>query len=248
MNILLLGANGMLGPYVIKALENEHKLRLTDINDPPDTNHEYIKLDVLDLDGVIAAAKGMDAIVNLSVLRPHRKVAFDVNAVGCYNAMRAAVEHKINKVINTGPHFTIAGPTYEDFDFNINPEIPSQSGTGLYAHTKSLGQEICRVFSENHDVYVMTLLFYHFREPDDPIALPPGPYNFVPFSVTWEDAGAAFSAAIKMDVDQLESNCEIFNVFADLPHGQFSNEKTKRILGWKPTDNMDKHWRRSAQK
>ena len=149
MNILLLGANGMLGPYVIKALENEHKLRLTDINDPPDTNHEYIKLDVLDLDGVIAAAKGMDAIVNLSVLRPHRIVAFDVNAVGCYNAMRAAVEHKINKVINTGPHFTIAGPTYEDFDFNINPEIPSQSGTGLYAHTKSLGQEICRVFSEN---------------------------------------------------------------------------------------------------
>ena len=101
MNILLLGANGMLGPYVIKALENEHKLRLTDINDPPETKHEYIKLDVMDLDGVIAAAKGMDAIVNLSVLRPDRKVAFDVNSVGCYNAMRAAVEHKINKVINT---------------------------------------------------------------------------------------------------------------------------------------------------
>ena len=32
MRILLLGANGMLGPYVIAALEDEHQLRLTDIN------------------------------------------------------------------------------------------------------------------------------------------------------------------------------------------------------------------------
>ena len=33
MKVLILGANGMLGPHVVKALEGRHELRLTDIND-----------------------------------------------------------------------------------------------------------------------------------------------------------------------------------------------------------------------
>ena len=49
MNILILGANGMLGPYVIKALQHKHKLRLTDINEYEDPVHEYFKLDIGDL-------------------------------------------------------------------------------------------------------------------------------------------------------------------------------------------------------
>ena len=52
MNVLILGANGQLGPYVVKALEGKHTLRLTDINDLDDTPHEYIKVDVSDIDAV----------------------------------------------------------------------------------------------------------------------------------------------------------------------------------------------------
>ncbi len=39
MNVLILGANGQLGPYVVKALEGNHTLRLTDVNDL-DTEYE----------------------------------------------------------------------------------------------------------------------------------------------------------------------------------------------------------------
>ena len=139
MNVLVLGANGYLGPHVIKALEQEHTLRLTDINDLDDTPHEYFKLDVSDLDAVVAAAEGMDAIVNLSVLRHDGQLAFDVSARGAYNMMVAAVEHGIGRVINTGPHFTVAGPTYERIDYEIGPDVTPQPGTNLYALTKSLG-------------------------------------------------------------------------------------------------------------
>ena len=58
MNVLILGANGMLGPHVIPCLEGEHTLRLTDINDAPDTPHEYFNLDVSDLDAVIDGCRG----------------------------------------------------------------------------------------------------------------------------------------------------------------------------------------------
>ncbi|HAL46642.1 MAG: NAD(P)-dependent oxidoreductase [SAR202 cluster bacterium] len=241
MNVLILGANGQLGPHVVNALEGEHTLRLTDINDPPDGPHEYFNLDSADLDGVIAASEGMDAIINLSVLRPHRQIAFDVNARGTYNAIAAAVHHGIKRVINTGPHWTIAGPTYENHDFLLNPDIPSQSGTQLYAITKSLGQEICRVFTENHDVSVLTLLFYNFRWPDDHSA---DGQDIIPFAVTWQDSAQAFRPALTIDLDTLPSKCEIFNIFADLPHNKFANEKAKRILGWEPTDNLDHFWKK----
>ena len=240
MNILILGANGSLGPHVVQALEGEHTLRLTDINDL-DTDHEYFKLDASDLDGVVEAAEGIDAIVNLSVLRYDRQIAFDVNARGCYNVMTAAVTHGIKRVINTGPHFTITGPTYEDLDYEIGPDVPPQPGTNLYAITKSLGQEICRVFTENHEIWVLTLLFYNFKELDD--RADQG-QDLTPFAVSWTDAAEAFRPALAINLEELPSRCEPFFVFADLPHHKFSNEKAKSILGWQPKDRLSQFWTR----
>ena len=244
MKVLILGANGMLGPHVVKALEMDHTLRLTDVNDLEDTRHEYFKLDVSDLNAVVDAAKGMDAIVNLSVLRHHRQIAFDVNARGAYNAMVAAARHGIPRVINTGPHFTISGPTYEDLDYRIGPDVPSASGTYLYALTKSVGQEISRVFTENHDVHVLTLLFYHFRDTGDHSS---HGQDVTPFAVTWDDAAQAFGLALTVDLDTLPSRCEAFYIFTDLPHEKFSNEKAKRVLGWQPQDRLEHLWRKSSR-
>ena len=42
MKVLILGANGFLGPHVVKALEGDYTLRLTDIKEPPDKMHEFI--------------------------------------------------------------------------------------------------------------------------------------------------------------------------------------------------------------
>ena len=36
------------------------------------------------MEQVRRAAEGKDAIINLSVLREHRQIAFDVNARGCF--------------------------------------------------------------------------------------------------------------------------------------------------------------------
>lgn len=32
--------------------------------------------------------------------------------------------------------------------------------------------------------------------------------------------------------------------YAGLPHGKFTNEKAKRILGWRPTDNLENFWKK----
>ena len=100
----------MLGPWAVSAMKDRHDILLTDINDPyPEYQGEFLKLSVDDIDGVVDAAQGMDVIVNLSVLRPDRRLAFDVNTMGNYAMMVAAREHRIKRVINTGPHLQLVG-------------------------------------------------------------------------------------------------------------------------------------------
>lgn len=242
MKVLILGAHGNLGPHVVKALESHYHLRLTDIT-PIETKHEFVSVDVSSLAQVTRAAEGMDAIINLSVLRHDRQLAFDVSTRGCYNIMQAAVTHGIRRVINTGPHFTLAGRTYEEFDYEINSDIPPQPGINLYALTKSLGQEICKVFTEHNDLYVLCYLFYNFRNSDDPRV----GTDLTPFSVSWRDAAGAFRLGLEIDLALLPSKCEIFNIFTDLPHQKFTNEKTKRILGFTPQDNLSQIWHKSPR-
>ena len=239
MKILILGGAGMLGPHVIPVLAPHYELRVTDIQ-PLDIEFrgEFRQVDIASLDQVTAAAEGMDAIINLSVLRQDRQLAFDVNTLGCYNMMRAAVAHNIRRVINTGPHFTVAGATYEQFDFDLSPDIPPQPGTNLYALTKSLGQEICRVFTQQHDIYVQTYLFYIFRDPGNPSS----GLDTYAWLLSWANSAQVFRLGLELPLEKLPSRCEIFNVLTDMPHGQFSNEKAKRILGFEPWDDLTALW------
>ncbi len=247
MRVLLIGANGYLGPHVVTALAPHHRLRITDIQPPPAEikeqfgNHEFMDIDVTSPEQVVRAAEGMDAIVNLSVVRRDPVLAFRVNTLGCYHVMRAAVEHGIRRVINTGPHFTVAGPTYERLDHGIPPDVPPHPGTGLYPLSKSLGQEVCRAFAESHDVYVQEYLFYILRAKDQ---LKPGAGG-VPFVVTWADAAEVFRLGLEIDLAELPSRCEVFFILGDVPQAKFLNDKAKRILGFAPKDDVAALWRRT---
>ena len=138
VSVLLLGANGMLGPPVVNELGDHYSLSVTDINPygwrqggdeivAGTGEREDIELvkplsdfakpcedslvDVADAAAVAAATAGVDATVNCAVLRPHPKLAFDVNTTGTYNAIKSAVENGHSRFINTGPHFTVTGFT-----------------------------------------------------------------------------------------------------------------------------------------
>ena len=237
MRVLILGGHGMMGPHVEKALEPYHELLITDVV-PIETKHESRQVDAASLDQVMAAAAGVDTIVNLAVLRYDRQLAFDVNTRGTYNVMRAAVEHGIERVINTGPHYAIQGKPYTAFDFEIHPDVPAQTTTDLYPITKGMGQEICRTFTELHELHVITLLFLTFRFHDDPAE----GTDLRGFTTSWRDAGEAFRLALDVELAKLPSKCEVFNIFSDLPHWQYSNEKARSILGFRPQDSFEKIW------
>ena len=61
------------------------------------------EVDVTDFDQVLAATRGMDAVINMTVMRHDPVEAFRVNTLGAYNVIRAAVECGIRRVVQTGP-------------------------------------------------------------------------------------------------------------------------------------------------
>lgn len=249
MKILILGASGMLGPWVIDAFGDRHELLLTDIVEPKVRSaHKFRLVDVSVMDQVVDAAAGVDCIMNLSVLRWDRKLAFDVSTRGNYNLAVAAVKHGIRRIINTGPHYQLAGMTYEDWDFGLHPDMPPQPGTRLYALTKALGQEVLRVYAERYDLYVQTLLFCNFYDPTT-LAKPEGGFgnaggDLWPFAVAWQDAGEAVRLAVEIDLARLPSRFETFDILTDLPHGKYMNSKARRILGWQPRHFLETLWTR----
>lgn len=246
MKVLILGGNGFLGPHVARALALHHQLRITDIRPASDeierefSRHEFLDVDITRPDEVRRAAKGVDAIVNLAVVRTQPSLAFAVNTLGCYHVMRAAVEQGIRRVVNSGPHFAVAGPGYEDFDFGISPDVPPHPGTGLYPLTKSLGQEICRGFTRTHAIHVVELLYYDFRAAEQ---LKPGG-DGVPFIVSWTDGAEAVRLAVEIDAARLPSRCEVFFILGNAPQQKFLNEKARRILGFSPKSDTSILWRR----
>jgi len=250
MKVLLLGANGYMGPHVVRALAPAHRLRITDVRSPPEEiqreygEHEFQQVDVTDGPRVLQAAAGMDAIINLSVVRRDPRLAFRVNMLGCYHVMQAAAQQRIRRVINTGPHFTVAGPTYEGIDFAIPPDVPPHPGTGLYPLSKSLGHETCRILAEAHDIYVQEYLFYSLRDRGD---LTPGAGG-VPFTVSWRDAAEVFRLGLAIELADLPSRFEVFFILGDAPQGQFRNDKAKRLLGFRPRDDVARLWQRGAER
>jgi nucleoside-diphosphate-sugar epimerase len=207
--------------------------------EPP---HEtmQVEVDVTDLDQVWRACEGMDAVINCTVNREHPINAFLVNALGAYNVMAAAVAHKIRRVVHTGPQLVEHGwPTGYRSDFGVPDDAPPRPGTWLYSHTKYLGQEIVRLFAETYDLEVPTLLFTSLVNPETAAAHPGGIH---PMSISWEDAGLAVRRAL--ETPDLPSPFERLHILADLPRGTYSAAKARRLLGWRPRDNLAHLWAR----
>ena len=253
--VVLFGAGGPLGAVTAKELASSYTLRLTDLRpleeieregnpqspgaplpEPLGAPHELRTVDVTDPDAVMAACEGMDAILNCTVLREHPVEAHRVNTLGAYNIARAAVHHRIRRVVQTGPQqVTVGGSIGYESDYDVASDAPPRPGVNLYAHTKYLGQEILRVFAEYHDLEAPTLLFTMFVNPEES-----DPRYLHPFTISWEDAARALRRALEVPI--LPSPYEVLNLLTDLPHGGFDNRKAKEILGWEPRDGLERFW------
>jgi nucleoside-diphosphate-sugar epimerase len=227
-------------PEIAAAEPQSHGAPLPEVLPAP---HEWSVVDVTNYEQVLEAARGMDSLINCTVIRPHQQLAFQVNMLGAFNIVKAAVELGIKRIINTGPQMVVVGngaDYYQEFD--VPDEAPERPGGELYTHTKYLGAEIVRVFAERHGLEVAEFRYCGFR-PAHPPTDKPGSGLFY-FMTAWEDTGPPFLHALRAPSKAFERPFERFHLASGGPHGKFRNTKAARLLGWTPEHDFSHLWRR----
>ncbi|MBI1926982.1 NAD(P)-dependent oxidoreductase [Candidatus Poribacteria bacterium] len=233
-NVLLLGASGNIAPYITPGLENDYHLRLADIKPHP-LGKPIITVDVTSYEAVLEASRGMDAIMNFTVIRDDPVLSFEVSTKGAYHVMKAAVAHGIKKVIHTGPQLVRSGYDH-DFDIDDPPPMP---GTGYYCLTKFLSMELCKIYSRAYDIQTICFLFNGLGpKPTAPVAK----QDFPPFTVVWEDLEHACRLAL--EIESVPDNFQSFNLLSYLGQGKYQIEKARRMLGYAPLETLENYFRR----
>lgn len=259
--VAIFGAGGPVGAAAARALREHYTLRLTDVRPmaeiaaegkpqspgaplpealaPP---HECRVVDVTDYGQVLDAARGMDALVNCTVVRPDPVKAFHVNMLGAYHVARAAVECGITRIVHTGPQAVINHHEADYYrDFQVHDDVPQRPGSGLYSITKYLGEEITRVFAERHGLEVAEFVYCAFRPAEGAEDGRSG--GLFCFTTAWEDTGEPFLHALRAPSSAFERPLERFLITSCLPHGKFGpSAKAERLLGWTPRHDFHHLW------
>lgn len=234
-NVLLLGASGLVAPYIIPGLEQYYNLRLADIKPHPG-GKPILTVDVTVYEQVLEAARGMDAIMNLTVNRHHPVLSFEVSTKGAYHVMKAAAELGIKKVLHTAPEMIISGYLH-DFDIGDVPQIP---GSGYYFTTKLLSLEICKVYARTYQIHTLCYQFNGLGpKPAGPVTKQDLPGHF---RIVWEDLVQACRLA--MEIESVPDYFQMFILHSYLPHGKYSIDKARRMLGYEPLERWDRYFKR----
>lgn len=231
--VLVLGASGLIAPYVTPSLAHDYDLYLTDVKPHPSgtpTDH----VDVTRYEQVLQASEGMDAIMNMTVIR-HDIRSFAVNTTGAWHVMRAAAEHGIKKVVHTGPQ--LVRRDY-DHDFDVD-DVPLAPGTNFYGITKYLSMEICKIYAREHGIHTVCFLFNLLgAKPTEPASM----RDFPPFSVVWEDL--VHACRLALEIDSVPDHFQAFNLMSYISHGKYRADKAQRMLGYAPLERVEDYFKR----
>jgi nucleoside-diphosphate-sugar epimerase len=167
-NVLVTGAGGLMGGYVIDELKGRCKLSGLDIL-PDKSNIPHVTGTITDAEAVARACEGMDAIAHIAAIPNIWSGTGDeiihTNVTGTWNVLKAAEEAGVKRVIVTSsdsvcgytvPAGSMIPPDYLPVDA-AHPRRP----TDPYALSKKLCEEIARSFVDRgaFEVVVMRPVF-----------------------------------------------------------------------------------------
>lgn len=167
-NILVTGAGGLMGGYVIDELKGRCKLSGLDVL-PDKSNIPHITDTILNPEATARACEGMDAVVHVAAIPNIWSGTGDeiihTNVTGTWNVLKAAEEAGVRRVIVTSSD-SVAGYTVLSGSMIPPDYLPVDSAhprrpTDPYALSKKLCEEMARSFLDRgaFEVVVMRPVF-----------------------------------------------------------------------------------------
>ena len=147
MRILLTGGSGDLGQVLSKELDirGDIPVRL-DVRAPLNNRGVFVQGSILDRPLLRQCLDGIDCIVHIAAWHGIHLVTkakdvydfWDLNVTGTFYVFEAAVEAGVQRIVY------ISSESVNDW-------------SGIYGHTKVLGEEIARTYAKRHGLQVLTL-------------------------------------------------------------------------------------------
>jgi NAD+ dependent glucose-6-phosphate dehydrogenase len=239
--VLLTGANGDVGRTLIGSLESRYEVRqaVWDLSRPDagagdpagaggPTGPDVHRLNIEDLDAVVAVSAGMAAIVHLAGQREvdaSWAALRGPNVEGVHNIFEAARINGVSKVVFASTNH-VTGHYDEEKAWPISVDVPMRPDS-LYGVTKAFGEIIGRYASDYYGLKVVCLRIGWVL---------PQPHNEMGLRM-WLSPGDLG----RLVVGALESECH-YGVY----YGVSANQRrhwdiadAKRDLGYEPIDDSE---------
>lgn len=167
-SVLLTGANGDVGRYLVPHLRNAHELRLA-LGPPPRGDQEPLEVlpsdevyevDLLNRDSLLEAMHGVDAVVHLAGQRNFYASWQDLrgpNIEGVLNVFQVAEQVGVKKVVFASSNHVTGGYDHRQL-WPIAAEVPPWPDS-LYGVSKAFGESLGRYFAYHRAMSVICLRF-----------------------------------------------------------------------------------------
>lgn len=163
-NVLVTGAGGLMGRYVVGELRNRTSVSGLDLVEAPDVVRHTIG-SIEDTEAVKRAVDGCDAVIQIAA-RPNQWAGtgseiIETNTVGVWNVLEAAEKAGVKRVVVTSSdsvvgytvlHGAMIPPDYAPVDL-AHPLRP----TDPYALSKVLGERTAQSFADRGKLEVVVL-------------------------------------------------------------------------------------------
>ena len=228
--VLITGAAGMIGRDIQGLLRDRYRLRVMYRNTVLPTEHgeEVVRGDISDLDTVLRAVEGVDAVLHLAAsveVETPWELALKDNIVGCYNTYEACRQAGVKKVVFASTNH-VAG-YYELFgEVPVTPEMTVRPD-GYYGASKAFGEALGRYYSDAYGLSVICLRIGSY------LAKPEVPRNLA----TWlSPRDMAQAAALAIDTN---IKFGIYYTISNNKRRYWDISSAQLELGYAPQDNAE---------
>jgi nucleoside-diphosphate-sugar epimerase len=229
--VLVTGAAGRVGGFLIRYLAGRYDFILTDLREP-DNPHGYpfVKADITDLDAMRAVCQGVDTVVHLAA-DPRMQAPWESllprNIIGAYNVFQAAHEAGCRRVVFASSVNTVAG--YPK-DVQVHTHMPPRP-LNLYGASKVWGEALACFYADQKGLSCICLRFGWVASRDS------GSFRAdnasLDTALTAEDLAKLVAASIEAP-DHVR-----FGIFHGLSNNRWKRldiSDARAILGYEPQD------------
>lgn len=160
MKILLTGASGFLGQEIYEMGKDKYEWVLFDKFAPVKGQEHWLYGDVRDRQALEFAGRGCDAVLHTAGVHTKKWEAlgddesFIINSIGTKNALQAAVNNNIPRVVFTSSIRAVS--FLKQRPLPITEELEPEPNE-LYGFSKTISEQYCRYYTDNYGLETICL-------------------------------------------------------------------------------------------